>query len=159
MALVFTGTPCKLCGLPLDENREIDGFLHFVANAADPLWPLSDGAFHRECLEKDALGRQAMEFAGIARRRIDPGNRICCIDNKPVANPQDYLFIPLLTSDPNEKVFKYNFLTFNRNNIGKWENRKEFIEDLKEFNNQGKWKDFQSHKFMDHLISEFQINR
>ncbi|MEO5564412.1 MAG: hypothetical protein ABIR18_13280, partial [Chitinophagaceae bacterium] len=98
MAIVFlNSTICKLCNKILKEDEELYSFDAFVANANDPIFLYNDECFHRDCIEKDSLGKTAIGFADESRNKFM--NKHCIIGNNLITNSDDHLFISLLTSD------------------------------------------------------------
>jgi hypothetical protein len=50
MALLLRGkTRCPLCGATIGSGDKVVATSHFIADAADPLWPYSDAAMHEPC--------------------------------------------------------------------------------------------------------------
>ncbi len=144
---------CNLCGMSLQNEKEIYSFPAFVANAKDPMFYFNDQSFHLECL-KSANGRKAIELSEKCLASIKPMNRICEVDGKLIILQEDYLFIPLLTSNEKDPLFKFNYLTFNRKNLNKWIKRNEFVYLAKKFASDDFWQDSSEYPFLDNLIKE-----
>ncbi|MNT51097.1 hypothetical protein D3C72_1880470 [compost metagenome] len=96
--------------------------------------------------------KEALQFAEVFFVRTKIENRKCVVDNKLITRYDDYLFIDLLTSDSDEELFNFNFITINKRNISKWIDRSRFIKVAKEFKTNNKWQDISSFKFLDFLI-------
>ncbi|CAM1362409.1 conserved hypothetical protein [Tenacibaculum litopenaei] len=154
MNIIMKNFSCSICGLKLD--KDIHSFPPFVANLKDPLYKYGDTSFHSNCLENNE-GKKAIELSERSLFHIKPVNRICKIDGNLITDPDDYLFIPLLTSNENEELYKFNFLTFSKKNIKKWPNGNKFIEVADDFIKEGKWLDTSEFKFLNHLIQEVSI--
>jgi len=140
--------------LKLDLSKKNYSFPAFVANAKDPLFKYGGMSFLLTSLNNEE-GRKAIELSEKALFNIKPANRICKVDGKIINDPDDYLFIPLLTSDEEEELYKFNFLTFNKRNLKKWSDRIKFLKIVNKFKEQGKWSDSSEFKFLDSLINEF----
>jgi len=68
---------------------------------------------------------------------------------------EDFFGLPLLTSDRLEPLFKYNFLTLDKNNIANWKEKEHFIATVSNFIAAGKWLDLtEEYKFWDGVMRE-----
>lgn len=156
MAIVFINiTVCSLCNSELKESEKIYSFPAFAANAGDPMFEYNDQAFHLDCLKDDSQGQKAIKLAEKFLFHTRTANRICVVSGNRIMNPNDYLFIPLLTSNAKEKMYDFNFLTFDRSNTKDWERRQEFLSVAKQFRDDGKWIDLGSYKYLDSLLNEY----
>jgi hypothetical protein len=45
---------------------------------------------------------------------------------RPILDPDDYLGLGLLTSDPGSALFGFNFLHLHRSHVGQWDRYEEF---------------------------------
>ena len=134
-------------------ERDVYSFPAFVANAADLMFKYNDQSFYLDYLNSKE-GQKAIQLSEQCLFNIRPVNRICTVGGNRIMNPDNYLFIPLLTSNEKEALYNFNFLTFDRKNLGKWDKREEFIEAAKQFKNEGKWSDSSDFKFLDDLIKQ-----
>lgn len=64
---------------------------------------------------------------------------VCTVDGELITDPHQFLSFGLLTSDPQEELYRFNFLTFNKMNIGHWADRDEFVRIATAFLDTGKW--------------------
>jgi hypothetical protein len=126
MALFVSGVKCVLCGLPMAADEEVVMFSPFVANKRDPLFRFSDAPVHAACLRGDPRGNRAVELHEAAMRSADIGKRLCDVCGQPISDPDDYLGLGLLTSDPGNPLFRFNFRHLHRSHIGQWERYEEF---------------------------------
>ncbi|QNR25598.1 hypothetical protein [Croceimicrobium hydrocarbonivorans] len=136
-----------------NEEKDMYSFPAFVANAADLMSKYNDQWFHLDYLNSKE-GQKAIQLAEQCILYTRPVNRICTVGGNRIMSPDNYIFIPLLTSNEKEALYKFNFLTFDRSNLGKWDKREEFIEAAKQFKNEGKWSDTSEFKFLDDLIKQ-----
>ncbi len=155
MALEIIDTAiCGLCGLKLDSKKKIYSFPAFVANAGDLMFKYNDQSFHLDCLNNEEEGQKAIQLSEKCLFHIRPVNRVCIVGGNTIMNPDDYLFIPLLTSNKKEALYKFNFLTFDKNNLSKWNKKEEFLLAAKQFIDEGKWSDSSEFKFLENLMDE-----
>lgn len=156
MALFFPGqSECPYCRKVISENDKAYLFPPFISNANDPFWQFNDAVFHLNCLTKHPLGKRATSFAERYFFTINPTNRICVAGKNPIAGPEDYIYINLLTSDEDEKLFSYSFLTLDRNNLSIWNDREDFISSARKFIEEKKWGVFQLQPdFLGDLINQ-----
>jgi hypothetical protein len=127
-----------------------------VANNNDPLILFNDAALHYKCLIEHPSGQKAISLTEQLILRTRPKNRICEIGGNMIERPDDYIFIPLLTSDEQDPLYRFNFMNIDRNNLGKWQARNEFIELCTIAKNESMWKNNVAHNYLDILISELE---
>jgi len=48
---------------------------------------------------------------------------------------------------------KFNFLTLNKDNIDKWDQKQAFLIAARQFNHEGKWEGLSEFNYLDYLIS------
>lgn len=155
MALVFANlTVCNICNRIIKQDDEIIGFPPFISNAKDPFYFFNDAAFHKTCLLNHSLGKKAISFIDRLYFKTKPENRKCDIGGGEIPSFSDFIFVPMLTSDATESVYKYNFMTINKRNIPNWPGRQKMLEDLKEYNSSGNWENPLSSKHLEQLISK-----
>jgi hypothetical protein len=153
MSIIFrNNTVCALCGKAIKNGEEIFSFPAFIQNTKDPFYQFNDASFHKLCLEENVLGKRAISYAQKFTHATRPENRICFIGKNLVHDFNDYIFIDMLTSNESEYLFKFNFLTIDKNNIRKWDERDEFLEAIVTLKNSEKWSDLDNFKYLDHLF-------
>jgi hypothetical protein len=126
MAIFVPGMKCVLCGLPMTAREEVVLFSPFVANRRDALFKFSDAPVHAACLSRDPLGDRALELHEAATLNADVRRRLCEVCERPILDPDDYLGLGLLTSDPGNALFRFNFLHLHRSHVGQWDRYQEF---------------------------------
>ncbi len=120
MTLVIGGvTRCSLCERFLGDSGCVEGFTVFVWNELDPLFGFNDAAFHRSCLERDPLGKLAIERQADVRRRLGPGSHQCVVCQKAITSWSDNVAFPYLAADENE-LSEFNYLQFHRGCLPRW---------------------------------------
>ncbi|MEO1013138.1 MAG: hypothetical protein AAFX53_17725 [Bacteroidota bacterium] len=137
-----------------NENQDLYSFPAFVPNMKDVLYEFNDQTLDLGYIKKHKYGEKALQLAEKAINASSPANRICSLSGDFVKNPQDYIFMGLLTSDEEEELYFYNFLTLDRNNLDKWIERKHFVRVAEEFIASDKWKDLGEFKYLQDLIDQ-----
>ena len=138
----------------LDNLEDIFSFPAFVANTQDPLYKFNDTSFDKKYLKAHPLGEKAVSLANEAILRTRPENRICAAGGNLITDPDDYIFTNLLTSDENEELYQFNFVTLDKNNLNIWNDRERFIRAAKKFKQEDKWGDIGEFEYLDRLIEE-----
>ena len=133
MAIFIPGMKCPLCGLPIEEGEQRVLFPSFVSNSADPLWRFSDGAFHAACVSRDPLGQMAVTTSAKALVEGAPGRRLCVVCGNRIDNPDDYLSLGYLTSDPLDPLYEFNYRQFHLAHVSLWRELDRFVGMLKDF--------------------------
>lgn len=140
MALIFYGTSiCPLCNKILQQGEDITGFAAFMPNAADLLYVFNDAGMHTACVKAHTLGQQALEYMNEYVNGGAPAERKCVVTGDTIGSPDDFVFIPMLTSDKNEPLYKYRFTTLNRRHISAWPEREFVLRELRKFKVSDKW--------------------
>jgi hypothetical protein len=140
MALIIPGkTICPICQEVLHSHKDVYGFPAFIPNVKDKLYIFNDEACHKTCLENHIWGNQAMQLALEFQMHLN--TKVCAAGGNIITNPDDYIFLPLLTSDDSEELYRFNFTTLDRNNTPAWRDRQRFISVATEFIHEGKWQD------------------
>lgn len=156
MAISFINqTECGLCNEKITDLESIFSFPPFIQNIKDPLYQFNDSVFHINCLNKHSFGKKAIELAKQYFYSVKPENRKCIVDEEIIEDVHDYIFMGVLTSNDEEDLYKFNFITLNRRNLHKWKDRADFISIAEKFIKDGKWEDLTSYKYLNKLIDLF----
>lgn len=117
MALYIPGQPCSICHKPIGTG-EVVGLPPFTTNDADPLFLLSDGVFHRACLEAHSevkrLQKRLKDFDRARSERV----KICAVCGNEISNPDEYFTLGFLGED--ERAKRWNYTNFHRDCLGLW---------------------------------------
>ncbi len=153
MAIFITGMKCSLCGLLMGDSAEVSGFPAFISNRRDPLYPFSDGAFHRRCLEAHPLANalQQRYEEWIAANR--PPARICRITGELITDPDDYVGLGFLVESPAHELFPFNWAHFNRRALSGWLGRSELIAAVQRLSESGDWEGESLHYLLTDLTA------
>jgi len=151
---IFNNTVCPVCHMQLEENDSLFSFPAFVSNTRDPFCQFNDASFHLNCLQQHELGNSAIQFAEKCILETRPENRICAVGGNIIENESDYIFMGLLSSNEKEPLHRFNFLSLDKRNVGRWADRNDFIAIASEFKAQEKWQDLSDFKFLDYLIDK-----
>lgn len=142
MALLFVGkTSCPICSQTIRSNKEAFCFPAFVNNANDPMDFYNDRCFHVQCLSVSPDAEEAKSYIRLIKEKLRPGNIVCDISGKKISDPDNCIFLGLLTPNENEELNKYNFLVFDKDSILVWKEKEEFLRCIGDFKESGKWKD------------------
>ena len=85
----------------MQASDDVRLFSPFVSNEADPLWPFSDGTFHRVCLQKDEHGELAIAMSSEVNSSRTDHRR---------AGGRTYFTTAVVTSARTDPLFAYNNL-------------------------------------------------
>ena len=96
----------------------------FVANEYDPLHLFHDGAVHMDCVRRYPLGQMALAMHDALLVSAAPQNRRCSISGQLITNPERYVGMGLLTSDPDDQLYRFNFAQFDLAAMMDWLERK-----------------------------------
>ncbi len=123
----------------MSDTDEVLGLPAFIANKRDRLYPFSDGAFHRQCLEThplaNALQQRYEEWRVVSR----PAARICRITGELITDPNDYLGLGFLVESPEHELFPFNWAHFSRRALSRWKGRKELVAAIQRLSESGDW--------------------
>ena len=139
--LILGKSCCKLCGNVLYRNEESISFPAFVINQVDPVAYYSDENFHSDCLNKISEAQEARALAQEFINRIKPTSRICAISGNLITDPNDHLFIELLTSDKNSPLYRFNYLHLCRSQLKNWTERAYFKKQITTLVKSGTWQE------------------
>lgn len=140
MAIWMYGTPCPLCGLPMEKEQKTVSFPPFVGNELDPLYVFHDSAFHEECFRRHPMAETATLLLREMQAKIAPNNRRCTVCMQPITDPDDYFTLGQLVSDKNHALFPFNYAQFHRSCLPRWEQRAYVKDLLSGLQASGKWK-------------------
>ena len=138
----------------LEKIGSIYCFPPFVANVKDLLYEFNDDCFEINYLKNHPRGELAVITAESFLINTRPNNRICTIGGNLITKSEDYIFVDLITSDKEEKLHQFNFITIDKNNLGEWDKKTEFINLLCEFQNTEKWESVKGIDYINVLIDK-----
>ncbi len=144
---------CSICSKKMCDT-EMYSFPAFVPNLKDELSVFNDCLVHNSCLLNSGKGKKAIKLVNDFLFKIKPENRICIVDDKRIENPDDYIFIDLLSSKEDSDLYKYNFVTINRKNLKYWDEREKLIDLIFEIIKLNTWEDSSSFDYLKHLIKK-----
>lgn len=154
MAIVINAqSKCPLCNQIIVENEKIILFPPFVQNMKDSFYLFNDRGVHRTCLFKHPLGEQALLYLDEIIFKTRPENRRCDIGGNMIESIDNYLFIDLLTSDENEALYEFNFMTLDKRNISQWIDRFLFLNLASQFYEENKWESLTEFHYLKYLIA------
>lgn len=140
MSLFIPGTPCSLCGTPMNSATDVVMFSPFVADRSDPLFVFSDATVHAACFTRHPLSEEARKWHDEAARHIGSDERVCAACGNPIVDPDDYFGTGLLTRDTASSLFEFNFVHLHRSHAGSWKHFDEFRRRIETAHASGSWK-------------------
>ncbi len=136
MAIIIEGqSTCPVCKAPLGAE-DFTAFPHFMANAKDPLFIFSDQGVHLSCQGTHPLGAKAIAFRDWFGRTLAEERRSYITGE---SNPKNRIAVSALTSDSEEVLYRFNFITLYKSEIGNWAEKNKFIEIAEQFLAEKKW--------------------
>ncbi|MBO9632239.1 MAG: hypothetical protein J7578_03920 [Chitinophagaceae bacterium] len=157
MALILEGySTCAICNQVLDKDRAYIGTPATTSNMLDDLFQMNDCGIHVDCLDAHPLKEKLTNYLERLNQLFPFDQQTCIVDGQPITNISDFFCTFLLTSDPAEALFKFNYLVINQKNIPKWKDREEFIFEVKRFLEEGKWKAFNDHPYLQNILLEME---
>jgi len=139
MAIIIKGTSvCPLCGQVIKESDEIVSFPPFISDELDPLFEFSDTGFHSSCFRQHPLSENAESCYREILEQTCYEHRICVVCGRNITDPDDYLTLGCLRSDPEHPLHKYNHIQLHRSCITEWRELTVFYDILNHFWKTGK---------------------
>jgi endogenous inhibitor of DNA gyrase (YacG/DUF329 family) len=126
MAIFVPGIPCPLCGMSVRSAGEAVMFSPFVADRSDRLFVFSDSVVHASCLSRHPLSNDATKWHDEASRKRNMMEQECVACGKPVLDPDDFFSTGLLTREPENPLFGFNFVVLHRSHAETWSRFDEF---------------------------------
>jgi hypothetical protein len=121
------------------DTSEVIGFPAFIANKKDPLQIFSDGAFHRQCVDRHPL-------AGALTRRYEawlasnrPAARICRASGTLITDPDDYIGLGFLVESPVHELYPFNWAHFSRRALQEWPQRDYLLAAIERLATSSEW--------------------
>lgn len=153
MALIFIGqSVCPICDCVLQEGEAITGFPAFVPNNKDPIYFFNDEGFHKECVPKHEFGNLALKSVSLYYEKVDYTKKTCLISGELITEFTDYFNTGLLTSDEQNPLYPYNFITLHRKYIKDWELKGDLLQQLITFKENDRWNDYFGGRLLDDMI-------
>jgi len=126
MALFLPGMRCGLCEKPMTAADELVSFRPFVADRCDPLYIFSDATVHAACFAQHPLSDEATRWHDVAMRYRTPADRTCVACSQLILDPDDFFGTGLLSRDPNNPLYCFNFVHLHLSHAARWEQFDEF---------------------------------
>ncbi len=155
MALIFENlSECPLCNKVLDNSKPFRAISPLISNVKDPLFVFSDEGVHIDCLNNSPLKEKLLYHLECYEKRFPPTDAKCIVDGQRISDPRNLISFGLLTSNESEELYQFNYVTINKNNLGKWERKGEFISTVERFINDGKWESLNDFNYLKYLIEK-----
>lgn len=158
MALFTRGNLCKLCGVPMENRRDVIIFPHLVSNLHDPLFVFNGAALHKTCVNQHPWGKMAVRQKQFVHETILPNaNRECVLCHQKITDAAQLIATGILTHDTTNPLFRFNWLEAHKRCIPHWKELPVLVNELQKFAKSGKWVDFTpEHRAMDKLLDVLQ---
>ncbi len=76
------------------------------------------------------MGPTAIDYAEEFKNKVQPASRRCVIGGNLITDPDDHIFIDLLTSDRSSFLHQFNFTHIDKRNLIGWEEREKLIDQI-----------------------------
>jgi hypothetical protein len=141
MALFVEGMECMLCGKPMDRSagQEVVMFRRLASNHLDPLWPMSDGAFHAECFRRHPLAGRVERRIRELEEHASPWPPLCTVCGTRITHPADFFGFGPLTDDPEDPLAAYNYRYLHASCLREWSEASRARELLEQLQASGRW--------------------
>lgn len=158
MALIFIGkSECAICKQILDEDREFTGFPALINNMNDALYIFSDAGVHTACLEAHPSKDNLLSVLKQYDENIPSPRSRCIVDGELIKTPRKTFTTGLITSDVHEPLFAFNFITLNKDNLSRWDDRDQLITLLQQYDAAGKWDGFAGYNYIHLLLKSLSV--
>ncbi len=125
---------CPICRKPIEGTP--GAYLpNFVRNRRDPLYALTDGAFHGECFSNHPLRELALRRSEERNKKVRSASLRCVVCGERIR--EDWYNTDFLTDDPASPLYEFNYLPFHRSHLRLWPRFEEFRRLVEEFERSG----------------------
>lgn len=108
-------------------------------NRRDPIWPLSDGAFHEECFAAHPLADTVERLLALLAERSRPWPPDCAVCRVRIGSPDDHFTFGLLTCEPDDPLYALNYLQLHTGCLRQLPELRWVYERLSELQDSGAW--------------------
>ncbi len=112
MALVYKKAICGICGKSIDTNDDIICIPSIFCNPHDPLYVYNDMVTHKECFDSNRDSSKIMYYKMLVQSEYQ--KKKCFICNMKIDSVNDFVFIPIISSNANDVISKYNCKSFHK---------------------------------------------
>lgn len=112
MAVVYKKSLCGLCSdliLPYDDIVYTPSIF---CNHNDPLFMYNDMFFHKKCFDSIEKSEEILYY--IKNVQNEYQKKECCICKNKIHSSDDFVFIPIISSDKENEAFQYNCKSFHK---------------------------------------------
>lgn len=113
MPFVHKNTFCGLCGKLIEAYDDIIAVPSIFCNRNDPMYAYNDRAFHKKCFESAEEAEKILHFIELVKKEYS--KKECCICGDKILSADDMLFVPVISSNEENAVSKYNCRSFHKN--------------------------------------------
>lgn len=134
MAILIKGMTCPLCNQLIAGNQAYRTFPHFVANANDPLFALTDAGVHISCFNRWPYNEKFLYHLEKSQRQLT-----LVTTHYSAAEVRDIIFWGLLTSDELDPLYAFNYIVLHKSEVPSWAQRERFMQVAGAYLDAGKW--------------------
>ena len=132
MAIVFKKNCCGLCGNLIISYDDIVYIPSIFCNRNDPLYMYNDMYCHKKCFYSIGNSEEILYYVKNVQNEYK--KKECYICEKKINSSNDFVFIPIISSDKENEAFKFNCKSFHKKCYEKSE-LKPYLESICDNNN------------------------
>lgn len=112
MSFVYKEMSCRLCGEKIEMCDDVIFVPKIFCSRNDPLFLYNDTVCHRECFDSADNSKRILECIMLVRSEYE--KKECCICGKKIVSADDFIFVPIISSDSSSTASKYNCKSFHK---------------------------------------------
>ena len=113
MPFIYRGMRCKLCGQRINSDEKTFLIPSIFLNKNDELYKYNDIIVHENCFLYDKNYNKIKNLINSVQEEYK--KKICCICIEKIINADDFIFLPILSSNINDPLYKHNCKAFHKN--------------------------------------------
>lgn len=154
MPIIVGQSKCTICGNVIDNVNNAYSIPNFIPNSLDKAYWLNDGTAHKNCLKNEPQADAIIALAEKFWFKVSPQNRTSDVTGKRITNKENYFFLDLLSSIPENDLYPYNLTTLQVDELVEWDKREQLLQLLKNAKNNGEWIELNgTTDYLDRVIS------
>lgn len=112
MSFVHNETKCALCGKMITTCDDIMFVPSIFCHQDDPLFLYNDMICHKDCFNSMDNCDKVLNYIKLVRNEYK--RKRCCICKKKILSADDFVFVPIISSNSNDIISKYNCKSFHK---------------------------------------------
>ncbi len=159
MPIIIGQSKCTICGNVIDDVNNAYSFPNFIPNSLDKAYWLNDGTAHKNCLKNEPQADAIIALAEEFWFKTAPQNRVSDLTAKSITTLENYFFLDLLSSNPENELYPYKFTTLRVDEITLWDKREQLLQTLEKVKDSGNWIELNGGKnYIDRMISLLRVS-